>query len=68
MPHITLEAARVNAGLTQQMLAEKLNVTKNTIANWEKGISEPSATQFRAISEISGIPMDCLFLPEQSHI
>lgn len=67
MPHITLEAARVNAGLTQKDLAEYLKVTVTTVSNWEKGITEPTATQFRAISEVSGIPMDFLFLPKESH-
>lgn len=36
MPKISLEAARVNAGLTQKELAEKLGVSNTTIVNWEK--------------------------------
>ncbi len=34
---ITLKAARVNAGLTRQEVAEKIGVTIVSIANWEKG-------------------------------
>lgn len=63
MPKISLEAARVNAKLTQKELAEKLGVSNATIVNWEKGNSEPNLTQLRKISELSGIPLDFIFLP-----
>ena len=63
MPKISLEAARVNAKLTQKELAEILGVSTATIVNWEKGNSEPNLTQLRKISELSGIPLDFIFLP-----
>lgn len=62
MPRISLAAARVNAKLTQRELAEKLEVSQTTINNWENGVSEPSLSQLRKISELSGIPMDFLFV------
>jgi len=65
MPKISLEAARVNAKLTQKELAEKLGVSNGTIVNWEKGETEPSLSQLRMISELSGIPMDFLFVPDK---
>ena len=55
MPKISLEAARVNAKLTQKELAEILGVSNATIVNWEKGNSEPNLSQLRKISELSGI-------------
>ena len=64
MPKISLEAARVNAKLTQKELAEILGVSNATIVNWEKGNSEPNITQLRKISELSGIPLDFIFLAE----
>lgn len=64
MPKISLEAARVNAKLTQKELAEILGVSNATIVNWEKGNSEPNLSQLRKISELSGIPLDFIFLPE----
>lgn len=67
MPRISLEAARVNAGLTQKELAEILGVSNVTIVNWEKGNSEPSVSQLRTISELSGIPMDFIFIPDKSN-
>ena len=64
--NISLKAARVNANLTQRELAEKLNVTIDTVLNWENGRSEPKLSQLRQISELSGIPMDFIFVPEES--
>lgn len=65
-PKISLAAARVNACMNQRELAEYLGVDVSTITNWEKGKSEPNATQLRKISEVSKIPMDYIFIPEQS--
>lgn len=65
-PRICLAAARVNAGMNQREMAEYMSVDVSTIANWEKGKSEPNATQLRKISEVSNIPMDFIFIPEQS--
>lgn len=33
---ISLAAARVNAGMTQEKVAKEMHVSKNTIVNWEK--------------------------------
>lgn len=35
---ISLAAARVNAGMTQDDVAKKMKVSKNTIVKWEKGV------------------------------
>lgn len=67
MPKISIEAARVNAKLTQKELAEILGVSNTTIVNWEKGNTEPSINQLRKLSEISGIPLDFIFVPEKSN-
>lgn len=65
-PKISIAAARVNARLNQRELAEKMGVNASTITNWEKGITEPNVSQLRKISELSGIPMDFIFVPEES--
>ena len=67
MPRISLEAARVNAQLSQKELANILGVSSSTILNWEKGTSEPTLSQLRKLSELSGIPMDFIFVPEKSN-
>lgn len=37
-----LHDARLQAGFTQEELADKLNVSRKTIQNWESGIGSPS--------------------------
>ena len=65
-PKINLAAVRANANMNQREWARALNVEVSTISNWEKGRSEPNASQLRKMSELSGIPMDFIFIPEQS--
>ena len=65
-PRISLASARVNAKMNQREFAEYMCVDVSTILNWEKGKSEPSASQLRKISEISMIPMDFIFVQSQS--
>lgn len=63
---VSIAAARVNAGMNQQEFADEIGVSKSTIFNWEQGVSEPTASQLRKVSEVSGIPMDYIFIPSQS--
>ncbi len=58
---ITLEAARVNAHLTQSEAAEKLGVSRSTIQSWESGRTAPSVIQADRISVIYGWPKDAIF-------
>ena len=66
VPRICIAACRVNAKLTQAEFAQQLGVDRSTVANWEAGNTEPNVTQLRRISEISGIPMDFIFVPIKS--
>lgn len=34
---------RKESGLTQEQLADKINVTKSRVSNWEQGINRPDA-------------------------
>lgn len=63
---ISIAACRVNANLSQKEMAEKLDVSTATVGNWEAGKSEPPVSKLRAISELSGIPMDFIFVPVES--
>ena len=67
MPRISLEAVRVNANMTQKEWAERLGVSNNTVVNWEKGNTEPSLSKLREMSQLSGMPMDFIFVPEKSN-
>lgn len=64
---ISLAAARVNAGLTQDDVARKLKVGKQTIVSWEKGDSEPKIGQARKMSRLYGIKLDYIFFRHQSN-
>lgn len=67
MPRISLEAVRVNANMKQKEWAKMLGVSQATVVNWEKGNTEPSLSQLRKMSELSGIPMDFIFVPDKSN-
>ena len=51
MPKITLKAARVNAGMTQDEAAGFLGKTKQTIVNWENGEVPRSLCIIRIVSD-----------------
>ncbi len=60
---ITLAAARVNAGMTQDDVAKRLQVSKQTIINWEKGRTIPGIPEVESLARIYGIPQENIFLP-----
>lgn len=55
---VSLRAARVNRGLTQKELAEKVDVTKKTVCSWESGKTYPKASKIQAICEALGVKYD----------
>lgn len=65
MPKISLEAVRVNAGYSQKEWAEIFGISNVTVVNWEKGKTEPTLSQLRKMSELSGIPMDFISIPNK---
>ena len=60
---ITLAAARVNAGMTQEEVAKAMHVSKNTIVNWENGKVEMKPAQFKMYCSIVKAPENCITLP-----
>lgn len=68
MPEISLEAVRVNAKMKQKEWAKVLGVSQATVVNWEKGNTEPSLSQLRNMSKLSGIPMDFIFVPDKFNL
>lgn len=65
MPKISLEAVRVNAKMTQKEWAKALGVSNTTVVNWEKEKTEPTLSQLKTMSKLSGIPMDFIFVPNK---
>ena len=66
MTKISLRAARVNAGLTQQGLAEKLGVTRDSVAAWETGKVAIKKAHLYAICHVTGADPADIFLPNES--
>ena len=66
MVKITMEAARVNAGLTQQELADKMGVSRSTVINVENGYSEVKPIYLYAFCHVIGLTEDDILLPIRS--
>lgn len=57
---ISLAAARVNAEMTQDEVAKAVSVSKTTVVSWEKGKTEPKASQLLQLSELYKIPLSAI--------
>ena len=55
---ITLKAARVNAGLLQKEVTDKLGVSIHTIINWERGITKPKKHTLMVLASIYNVNVD----------
>lgn len=51
---------RKKSGLSQEQLAERLNVSRQSISKWESGSSTPESEKLIAISEYFGVTLDYL--------
>ena len=60
---ISLAAARVNAKMTQQEVADKVHKSKNTIVNWEKGKAKPDFSALTMLSVLYNVPIDYISVP-----
>lgn len=59
---ISMEAARVNAKLTQKQLGQRIGVSEFTIRRWETGKGIPRVDQFHAFCEAVGVGADNIIL------
>jgi len=55
---ISIKAARVNAGLTQAEVGERIGKTKNTIASYENYTTAPDIKTAQAMAELFGMSVD----------
>ena len=56
----TIKALRKSKGLSQQELAVKVNVVRQTISKWEQGLSVPDSDLLIALSEALETPVSTL--------
>lgn len=64
MRKISLKAARVASDMTQEKLAEKMGVTRQTVTNWELGKLKMSKRAIIAFCSVTGFSEDEIFLPD----
>lgn len=55
-----IKIIRKSKGLSQQELAIKLNVVRQTISKWEQGLSVPDAEMLISLSEVLETPVSTL--------
>jgi transcriptional regulator with XRE-family HTH domain len=55
---------RVQRGMNQAALAEKLGVTRQTVSSWERGASFPDIQTVGRLSETFGVRVDELLYPQ----
>ena len=53
-----LQTLRTAAGFSQEQLAERLDVARQTISKWELGISTPELSKLVELSELFGVSLD----------
>lgn len=64
-PKISLRAARVNAEFTQDDVAKRTNKTKQTIVNWENGVTEIKYRDLQMLSDLYEMPIEFLRIPDK---
>ncbi len=57
-----IKELRINKGLTQLELADKLGFTSQTISNWESGIREPDVDALSQLANLFNVSLDYLLL------
>ena len=55
-----LKKLRTEKGMSQEYMAQQLNVVRQTVSKWEKGLSEPDAGTLMKIAELLGVSVSVL--------
>ena len=63
-----LVALRKEKGLTQLVVAEKLNVSRQAISRWESGTALPSTDNLRCLGALYEVPIDYLVNEETERL
>lgn len=56
-----LKEIRVEKKVTQQTIAERMDVKQNTVSQWEAGIRHPRADMLPKLAEVLGCSIDELY-------
>ena len=55
-----LKAVRKQRGMSQEVMAQQLNVVRQTVSKWEQGLSVPDAQMLTRIAELFEVPVSSL--------
>ena len=53
-----LKAARSRMGMSQELVAERLEISRQAVTKWEAGQSRPSARNLQALTELYQVPVE----------
>lgn len=57
---VKIRTVRAEQGISQEALAELLEVSRQTVSKWENGQVRPSAENLARLSQVLGVPVDAL--------
>lgn len=63
MAKVTLAGARTSAGYTQEELAKKLGISRDTVIKWENGKIKIKPVNLFAFCHVTGFDEDDILLP-----
>lgn len=55
-----MKELRAQKGMTQAILAQKMNISRATVAMWESGKNEPNADALKQLAQLLGCTVDYL--------
>jgi len=61
---MSLKALRVNAGYTQQDVADIFEISRQTVMNWENGKATPSGLVIYAMAKLYNTEIDNIRVPD----
>ena len=62
-----IKSARTEAGLSQEQLAEKLNVSRSAVAKWESEGGTPDVENLKNIADLLGVSIDYLLKESEEY-
>ena len=61
-----MKRIRTERGLSQERLAEQLNVSRQTVSKWENGLAVPSGDNLNQLGKALGVSVDFLLNGERA--
>ena len=55
-----LKDHRLRCGMTQELVADKMDVSRQAVSKWENGTSEPSTANLIALAQLYGVDVSDL--------